>query len=102
MSSNDEFFMLDDPRYYWNDLKAKEKLLLVIPNTEHSLISGIFTIVPAATAFFRSMMLGIPRPTITTKIDYQNGDIYLESSEKPSKVKIWHATTKSSKRIDWR
>ncbi|KAH8959759.1 hypothetical protein BDL97_06G093900 [Sphagnum fallax] len=39
-SSNDEFFLLDDSSYFWSEMIG-EKHLLILSNTDHSLLTGL-------------------------------------------------------------
>lgn len=55
-ASNDEFFLLDDSAYFWNDIKG-EKHILILPNTEHSLITSFPKIVKAISSFYLSITM---------------------------------------------
>lgn len=56
-TSNDEFFLIDDSAYFWNDLPG-ENHLLILSNTEHSLLTGLSKILVAIEAFFLSIVEG--------------------------------------------
>lgn len=56
-TSNDEFFLIDDGDYFWGDLPG-EKHLLILSNTEHTLITGIPKVLVAIEAFFLSIAQG--------------------------------------------
>ena len=51
----DEFQQPDD-NYYWWDQMPEPKRLMMIPNAEHSLISGVLEAVPAVGAWGRALL----------------------------------------------
>ncbi|CAM6022213.1 unnamed protein product [Sphagnum balticum] len=55
-SSNDEFFLLDDSSYFWNEMIG-EKHLLILSNTDHSLLTGLPKLLAAMKAFVLSIVL---------------------------------------------
>merc|ERR1711968_285113 len=57
LSSDDEFMMMDWSNIWYDDLTG-EKHLLIAPNSEHSLASGIPEIIECMTAFFSSISHG--------------------------------------------
>ncbi|GAQ86524.1 hypothetical protein KFL_002940100 [Klebsormidium nitens] len=54
-TSQDEFFMIDDGRFFWDALPG-EKHALILANTEHTLITSIAKLVKAIAAFHLSVM----------------------------------------------
>lgn len=57
-AANDEFFLPDDTRYWWNDMPYYNELnrFLLAPNAEHSEITGILELLPAATTWARELL----------------------------------------------
>ncbi|CAM6102819.1 unnamed protein product [Calypogeia fissa] len=75
-TSNDEFFLIDDSDYFWNDLPG-EKHLLILSNTEHTLITGIPKLLVAVEAFFLSIAEGHELSS-TNKDPYLKGTSLLQ------------------------
>jgi len=57
-SAGDEFFMLDNTRYWWNRMPEHQKMnkFLMLPNTEHLTATGIVELLPAASTWAREIM----------------------------------------------
>lgn len=91
-AAGDEFFLPDDHRYWWKDM-SDEKHILMAPNAEHSLITGIPFIIPAVQSFSAGVLQGIARPTFTWEHDDNAGTITVQitGSVKASEVSMWHA-----------
>jgi PhoPQ-activated pathogenicity-related protein len=68
VSSDDEFMMMDWTSLYWDQLKG-EKHLLIAPNTEHVMVTGIWDILSSMTTNIRSAMLGVEKRS-TFSYDY--------------------------------
>jgi PhoPQ-activated pathogenicity-related protein len=63
VSSNDEFMSMDWTNLYWDKLKG-EKHLIIVPNSEHSMATGIYQSLSAMGTFVRSLAAGkTSRPT---------------------------------------
>ena len=54
LSSNDEFMMNDWPNLYFDRIPG-EKHVYVVPNTEHSLATGILSALATVGSFLRSV-----------------------------------------------
>ena len=54
VSSNDEFMMFDQTNIYYDRLKG-EKHLLIVQNSEHSMITGLYTVLSSMGTFVRSI-----------------------------------------------
>ena len=54
----DEFMLLDDTRYWWDDMPYAYELnrFVLVPNAEHSQITGILELLPAATTWARELL----------------------------------------------
>jgi hypothetical protein len=54
----DEFFVLDDPNYWWNDMPYSNELnrYIIVPNAEHSQVTGILELLPATTTWARELL----------------------------------------------
>lgn len=57
VTSDDEFMMMDWTNIYYDQLPG-EKHLLILPNAEHSMVTGLPDVLPAAAAFMRSIAAG--------------------------------------------
>ena len=49
----------DDTHYWWKDM-PEPKHFLMVPNAEHSMISGVLEIIPAIGAFVVAQFSGQP------------------------------------------
>jgi PhoPQ-activated pathogenicity-related protein len=58
VSSDDEFMMMDWTEFYYDQLPG-EKHLLIAPNTEHFMVTGILDIMSTMASNIRSVMAGI-------------------------------------------
>ena len=58
VSSDDEFMMMDWTSIYWDKFTG-EKHLLIAPNTEHIMVTGIRDIMSSMASNIRSVMMGI-------------------------------------------
>ena len=87
-AAGDEFFLPDSSRFYFDDLRG-EKYLRYIPNTNHSLKGTDAR--ESMLAFYEAFLKGAPRPKFTWDF-LPNGDIRVNTKDKPSAVKLWQAT----------
>jgi len=103
-AGGDEFFLPDDSRFWISEFTSETNLLMV-PNAEHSLATGILEIIPALEAFTNGVLLGVPRPTFTWVHDDNAGTITVTntSPNKPLNVSMWFAySAKGTGRRDFR
>lgn len=56
-AGGDEFFQVDDSRSWWDQM-PDPKIRLMVANAEHSMATGLPTVVPSITVFARAVMLG--------------------------------------------
>lgn len=70
----DEFQQPDDTHYWWNDM-PEPKHFLMIPNAEHSLVTGIFVAVPSVGAFIQANLYNDAVPKVSWTIDENTGEI---------------------------
>jgi len=79
-TAGDEFFILDNSRWWWQDMPMKDELnkLLVVPNTEHVEITGFLEELPAAVTWAIEILRSnneliekVGKPTLET-IDDRN------------------------------
>lgn len=101
MASGDEFFQLTDTELYWNSIPG-EKFLLVIQNAEHSLATGLLTLLPSITSFAKSLRNNLKRPQLSWKFDRARNRIIVETDVEPTSASVWFGKTFSQKRIDFR
>lgn len=105
VSSDDEFMSMDWTNIYYDKLKG-EKHLIIMPNSEHSLATGIYGALSAMGTFIRSLAAGIEkRPQIEYEYNPETGELAVsipEGTIKPSKVALRYAETFSTVRRDFR
>lgn len=99
----DEFFLPDDQTFWWSDM-TDPKHMLMVPNAEHSLATGILEILPAVASFMGDVVAGKQKeiPTYTWEINNSTGEITVVTSAVPKSVHVWHAYTCNSERRDFR
>lgn len=95
-SSNDEFMSMDWSNIFYDKLKG-EKHLIIIPNSEHSLLSGVLEANTAAGTFIRSIVSGNKvRPTFEHAYNPQTGALSVlipMNQVQPTKVALRFAQT---------
>jgi hypothetical protein len=106
VSSNDEFMQLDWTQTGWLDFPGETKLLIV-PDSEHSLATGVPELVGTLSAFVGSIAAGhtsADRPSFTYTHNATDGalTVRLTGGPKPEKVVLRHARTLSKTRRDFR
>ncbi|MDQ3013253.1 MAG: PhoPQ-activated pathogenicity-related family protein, partial [Acidobacteriota bacterium] len=87
-STGDQYFLPDSWQFYYDDLPG-EKYLRYVPNTKHDLKDSDAP--NTLDAFYESVQKGTPRPRFTWKID-KDGTINVNTKDKPTEVRLWHAT----------
>lgn len=103
VSSDDEFMQLDWTSQGWADLPG-ETHMLVIPNSEHSLITGVPEVLETASAFVASVAAGnsaASRPAFQQARNATTGTLRItfpSGSPRPSKVVLRHAQSLSERR----
>jgi len=102
-STGDEFFLPDNARNFYNDLKGEFNLRMV-PNTEHSLAPLDEIVVNNIGTFFLYVINNQTLPSLTETIVYSNttASITVKPSSRPTQAKLWQATTLSASRRDFR
>jgi len=97
--------MMDWTALYYDQLKG-EKHLLIAPNTEHVMVTGIPDILSTMTTNIRSVMLGkTKRSTFTYDYDKETGALTVTvplDQEQPFDVSFRHSQTISNTRRDFR
>ena len=106
VSSDDEFMQLDWTQHGWASFPGETKLL-VVPNSEHSLITGIPKVLSTLSAFVASIagsQTPEERPEFAFSRDHATGTVTvsLTRGEKPERVTLRHAQTLSDQRRDFR
>lgn len=75
VSSDDEFMSMDWTNIYWERIKG-EKHLLIAPNTEHFMATGVWDIMSSMASNIRSVMMGRDnRPTFSYAYDEETGGL---------------------------
>lgn len=104
LSSDDEFMQFDWSDLWYNKLTG-EKHLLIAPNSEHSLATGIPEVLACLAAFYKSLALGIQeRPNFDYTYEPTTGAITvtIPKGMVHGKVVLRHATTMQTVRRDFR
>jgi len=93
-AGGDEFFLPDDQRWWWDEM-SDEKHMLMVPNAEHSLATGLQHILPAISAWANALLTNTPRPKFRWVHDDANGVITVTNTDprQPKNVTLWYAFT---------
>jgi len=89
----DEYFLPDNSRFYFPQLKG-EKHLRYVPNANHSLAGtdALDTII----AFYESILTGAPRPEFSwTRA--RDGTITVRPKTRPTEVRLWQGTNPAAR-----
>lgn len=81
----DEFQQPDDTHYWWADM-PEPKHFMMVPNAEHSLITGILEAVPSISAWAQALLYKDPVPKFTWDISEQTGAIYVTLDNMPNSI----------------
>lgn len=101
---NDEFFLPDDTRYWWDDM-ADEKRLLMVPNAGHSLSTGIIDHLPSIEGFAYAVLTNQRRPSVRWEINDDAGviTVHTDPATRPLNVTMWYGfSAPGTGRRDWR
>lgn len=105
VSSDDEFMSMDWSNMYYDKLPG-EKHLIIMPNSEHSLTTGIYGALSAMGTFIRSIASGIKeRPNFEYDYSPDTGKLSIsipKDKEQPNHVYLRYAQTFSKVRRDFR
>ena len=105
VSSDDEFMSMDWTNIYWDKLGG-EKHLSIIPNSEHSMSTGMYEAVSLISTWTRSLAASkTERPTFDFQYDNMTGEITLtipKDQVQPKTVELRHTQTLSRERRDFR
>lgn len=100
----DEFMMPDDDWFWW-DMMPEPKHRLMLPNTEHSMATGILEAVPAINAYCDQVLHDktLPSPTWTMSDDKTTITLDAGTDPAPIKVDMWWASSEcTNTRRDFR
>ena len=88
----DEFQMPDDVQYWWSGM-PEPKHFMIVPNAEHSLITGILQVVPAVTAWVKYNLEKSIVPKMDWTIDETTGEITVTLNEHGivHEANVWQA-----------
>jgi PhoPQ-activated pathogenicity-related protein len=84
----DEFFVTDSSRFYWDDLQ-QPKYLRYVPNSGHGIANP--DVMLSMATFTRAVASGTALPRYAWSL-LEDGRIRVETQDKPTAVKLWHAT----------
>lgn len=105
----DEFQMPDDSQFWWDQM-PEPKHLMMVPNAEHSLATGILEVVPAVATWISALLEDHNVPTFSWTIDSNTGAISVVLDERGivEEVNGWAAKScginnnSTDIRRDWR
>jgi len=102
-STGDEFFLPDNARNFYNELKGPFNLRMV-PNSEHSLAPLDELVINDIGTFFLYVIKNQTIPFLKETLVYSNttASITVMPSSPPTLAKLWQATTISPTRRDFR
>lgn len=88
----DEFQQPDDTHYWWSGM-PEPKHFMIVPNAEHSLITGILQVVPAISSWVRYTLQQDNVPKMDWTIDETTGEITVTLNEHGivNEANLWHA-----------
>ena len=109
----DEWFLPDDSRYWYNEMKEFGPLSLVmVPDAEHSMATGLPSLIPTIGSFVSNLAANRESPHFTWEIDYGHDEkdasivVTIDSAfvDMPRTVQMWHSATchKDTLRRDFR
>jgi PhoPQ-activated pathogenicity-related protein len=87
-AAGDQFFLPDSSQFYFEDLPGV-KYVRYVPNADHSLKGSDAR--ESLLAFYNAILYQQPLPQLSWKLQ-ADGSIRVETSSKPSDVKLWQAT----------
>lgn len=102
-STGDEFFLLDDSHFYFEQLK-ENTYLRILPNAEHSCVGHIISLMFTLRAFFLNTVSNLPIPKLEwiRSSTIFGGQITLKTNIPPTSVTAYYARTLDNKRKDFR
>jgi PhoPQ-activated pathogenicity-related protein len=98
-AADDEFFLPDSWKFYWNDLPG-EKHLMYVPNSGHDVSHS--DALQNLTAFYASVLDNTPRPDYSWELVGDAFKLKTNPSKKPTSIKLWKAHNENARdfRID--
>jgi PhoPQ-activated pathogenicity-related protein len=87
-ASGDQFFVPDSAQFYFKDLPGA-KYLRYVPNADHSLRNS--DALMSLLAYYSSVITGAKLPQFSWTLE-DDGSIQVKAQNKPSSVKLWHAS----------
>ncbi|KAI3378793.1 hypothetical protein SNEBB_000793 [Seison nebaliae] len=102
-TGGDEFFILDDLKFFWNSLPG-DKYLRRIPNAEHTCVGHIISLYFSLRTFFLSLVEEFPLPHLDWNVTYTSNEATIVAwmDRTPNQVSIYHAHTLNDGRRDFR
>ncbi|HEY8459432.1 MAG TPA: PhoPQ-activated pathogenicity-related family protein [Blastocatellia bacterium] len=97
-ASGDQFFLPDNSRFYFDELKG-EKHLRYAPNAKHNLAGSDAR--ESMLAFYMAVIKGKARPRYSWKKE-KDGSLTVKVVDKPKEVNLWRATNPKARdfRVD--
>jgi PhoPQ-activated pathogenicity-related protein len=89
-ATGDEFFLPDDPQFFWSQLKG-EKYLRMVQNSEHSMAGHAADLASNIQTFAHAVKTGVKMPEFNWNIDNITGAITVTTYDKPIVARMWHA-----------
>jgi PhoPQ-activated pathogenicity-related protein len=87
-ATGDQFFLPDSSQFYFNDLPGV-KYLRYVPNADHSLKGS--DAYQTLEACYHAVLYNVALPQFSWTLP-QDGSIHVTAKDKPTTVKLWHAT----------
>ena len=99
--SNDEFFMVDDSHFYFQDLPG-EKHIFFPKNSEHGRETSLKQIASVQSTFIYQVLAEIKRPQMKWSLNATAGTIDLEVDTEPQWARVNYAQTFNNSRREYR
>jgi PhoPQ-activated pathogenicity-related protein len=103
-AGNDEFFMLDDIHFFFDDLPGV-KYNLILQNAMHVMVGHYDRLVREIGTFFLHVHDNVPFPTLdyTIESNEETAVTTISLEEEPYNITVWYAhTNNEDDRRDWR
>jgi len=85
-----EFFLPDDPQFFWSQLPG-EKYLRMVQDAEHSMAGHAADLASNIQTFAHAVKTGVKMPEFFWDIDNITGAITVTTYDKPIVARMWHA-----------
>jgi PhoPQ-activated pathogenicity-related protein len=94
--SGDEYFLPDATQRFFDAL-AGENLQRIVPDADHHLDGHEEEMLAGLIAWYRSVLLGLPRPEIDWRWNAESNTLEVSTSRFPLLVRLWQATNNTAR-----